>query len=150
MSRRAIDESDRDLAKSRGGDGVPTRIWAFASGREPEDEGLPQLDLFPLRLRGWLDPVRWGRELRWRGKGRWVEGARREARWERSGLVGAFFEGGRARAMGRCRGRDRLEGCGGAHVKYGGYSKKSGKAKAPAILAAPSSLGSASGCVVPS
>jgi len=35
-------------------------------------------------------------------------------------------------------------------VKYGGYSKKSGKAKAPAILAAPSSLGSASGRVVPS
>ena len=34
-------------------------------------------------------------------------------------------------------------------MKYGGYSKKSGKAKAPAILAVPSSLGSASGCVVP-
>ena len=60
MSRRAIDESDRGLAKSRGGDGVPTRIWAFATGREPEDEGLPQLDLFPLRLRRGLDPVWWG------------------------------------------------------------------------------------------
>ena len=34
-------------------------------------------------------------------------------------------------------------------MKYGGYSKKSGKAKAPAILAAPSSRGSASGCEVP-
>ena len=44
-------------------------------------------------------------------------------------------------------GRKRLGGCGGAHVKYGGYSKKSGKANAPAILAAPSSCGSASGCV---
>ena len=92
MSRRAIDESDRDLAKSRGGDGVPTRIWAFASGREPEDEGLPQLDLFPLRLRGWLDPVRWGRELRWRGKGRWVEGARREARWDDRGWLARFLK----------------------------------------------------------
>ena len=44
-------------------------------------------------------------------------------------------------------GRKRLGGCGGAHVKYGGYSKKSGKANAPAILAVPSSCGSASGCV---
>ena len=26
----------------------------------PEDEGLPQLDLFPLRLRRGLDPVWWG------------------------------------------------------------------------------------------
>ena len=48
---------------------------------------------------------------------------------------------------GRVEGRKRLGGCGGAHVKYGGYSKKSGKANAPAILAAPSSCGSASGCV---
>jgi hypothetical protein len=48
---------------------------------------------------------------------------------------------------GRVEGRKRLGGCRGAHVKYGGYSKKSGKANAPAILAAPSSCGSASGCV---
>ena len=48
---------------------------------------------------------------------------------------------------GRVEGRKRIGGCGGAHVKYGGYSKKSGKANAPAILAAPSSCGSASGCV---
>lgn len=67
----------------------------------PEDEGLPQLDLFPLRLRRGLDPVWWGvGRVRRAGRRRWVGEARREeASWDRGWRA---FGSGRAHAMGAC------------------------------------------------
>ena len=55
----------------------------------PEDEGLPQLDLFPLRLRRGLDPVCvWGQGRVGRaGRRRWVGEARREGGIMGSGLA---------------------------------------------------------------
>lgn len=74
----------------------------------PEDEGLPQLDLFPLRLRRGLDPVWWvesGGLDGWVGVGGW---GRHGARRPHGIGVGALLVVDVPTRWGRVEGRKRI------------------------------------------